>query len=127
VILTVGGNGGQGLIYITSSGAQTLADNQNPATAGDEILIQVSGLGAVSPALDSRTGPPTPIPQTVNAVSLTIGGVSAPVLSAGLSPDVAGVYYVRATMPAGVTAGSAVPIVVFAAGGSSPVVSMAVR
>jgi uncharacterized protein (TIGR03437 family) len=44
-----------------------------------------------------------------------------------LSPDVAGVYYVRAIMPTGVTAGSDVPVIVSAAGGSSPVVSMAVR
>jgi uncharacterized protein (TIGR03437 family) len=127
VILTVGGNGGQGLIYVTTSGTRTLADSQNPATAGDEILIEASGLGAVDPALDSRSVPPSPIPQTVNAVSVTIGGVFAQVEFAGLSPDVAGLYYLRAIMPAGVTAGSDVPVIVSAAGGSSPIVSMAVR
>lgn len=127
VVFTLDGSGGQGRIFVTSGGAHTLADSANPAAAGDEILIEASGLGAVNPAFDSSTVPVSPLPQTVNAVSLTIGGVPVGISFAGLSPDVPGLYYVRAIMPAGIAPGSAVPVVLSAAGESSPGATMAVR
>jgi uncharacterized protein (TIGR03437 family) len=112
---------------VTTSGAPILADNQNPATAGDQVLIEASGLGAVNPAFDSSQVPTAPLPQTVNSVTVTIGGVSASVVSATLSPEVPGLYYVYVTMPAGIAAASAVPVILSAAGESSPVTTMAVR
>ena len=119
--------GGQGRIYVTTSGLQILADNNNPATAGDQVLIEASGLGAVTPAFDSSQVPTAPLPATLNPVTVTIGGVSVPVVSATLSPAVPGLYYVYITMPAGIAAGSAVPVILSAAGESSPVTTMAVQ
>jgi uncharacterized protein (TIGR03437 family) len=58
---------------------------------------------------------------------VTIGGVSASVVSATLSPEVPGLYYVYVTLPTGIAAASAVPVILSAAGESSPVTTMAVR
>jgi uncharacterized protein (TIGR03437 family) len=128
VIFTADGSGtGQGLIYRTAGGG--LADGANPAGVGEEILIEATGLGAVTPDSDSSNVPAMPFPQVANSVSLSVGGIAANVESAELSPDTPGVYYVRAIVPAGVAAGNAVAVAVVlsAAGGSSPVVSIAIR
>lgn len=127
IFAAAGWSGGQGLIFVTANGTQTLASSQHPAAAGDRIVIHASGLGAVDPPFDSSTIPTPPLPQTTNPVSLTIGGVNAPVVSATLSPDVPGLYYVIAIVPEGVTAGNAVPVILSAAGESSPAVSIGVR
>jgi adhesin/invasin len=60
-------------------------------------------------------------------VSVTIGGVPAQVLFAGLTPGFAGLYQVNALVPAGVTPGSQVSIVITAAGQQSKTVTIAVR
>jgi uncharacterized protein (TIGR03437 family) len=119
---------GQGLVYaLRADGAQVLADAANPVSAGDTILIQCAGLGAVNPAVDAGTvTPDSPPSMTVNAVKVSIGGVDAPVTFAGLQPGLTG-YQVRTTVPIGVSAGSSVPIIVSAAGQLSHGVTIAVH
>jgi uncharacterized protein (TIGR03437 family) len=64
-------------------------------------------------------------PSTVNAVTLTIGGVSAPVSFAGLLPGLAGVYQVQSTVPNGVSSGGPAQFVLTVAGqASDPVTAM---
>jgi uncharacterized protein (TIGR03437 family) len=58
-------------------------------------------------------------------VSVTIGGVDAPVSVSGLTSGNPGLYRVLATVPSGVS-GDAVSVVVTVAGQSSPPVTMAV-
>jgi uncharacterized protein (TIGR03437 family) len=120
---------GQGLIYrVASDGSQSLAEPGNGAGAGDSILIQCAGLGSVNPPVLAGTAAPfDPLAATVNTVTLTIGGVDAPVSFAGLAPAMTGVYQVRALVPAGITSGDAVPVVLTIAGRSSPPVNVTVR
>jgi uncharacterized protein (TIGR03437 family) len=63
----------------------------------------------------------------VNSVSVNIGGVNAPVSFARLAPGTTGVYEVQATVPGGVAASDAVPVVLSVGGQISPPVTMAVR
>jgi uncharacterized protein (TIGR03437 family) len=63
----------------------------------------------------------------MNPVGLTIGGVQANVLFSGLAPNFTGLYQVNAVVPDGVVPGDALPVVLSAAGVSSPPVTMAVR
>jgi uncharacterized protein (TIGR03437 family) len=98
-----------------------------PATAGETISIQCSGLGRVSPAVPAGTAPPdSPISTTDNPVSVTIGGLDGLATNGTLIPGRPGVYQVLATVPAGVS-GDQIPVVVTVAGQSSPPVTMAVQ
>ncbi len=114
---------GQGLIYKIVAGSDpALADSSNLLQPGDHILIRCTGLGAVTPSLAEGVAAPNSPPATVNPVTLTIGGVNAPVDFAGLITGLAGVYQVQATIPDGVPSGP-VPFILTAAGQNSNPVS----
>jgi uncharacterized protein (TIGR03437 family) len=113
-ILATAGNGkGQGHIYKIVNGAQTLADSKSPVKAGDVLVIYCVGLGPVNPPL--KSGDPAPFTQLepiTGAASVTIGGVPATVAFAGLTPGFSGLYQMNVTVPAGVSAGSSVPVTI---------------
>src|SRR5258707_14382699 len=68
----------------------------NPAKAGDALVIYTSGLGAVdSPVTNGAAAPLDHLVNTVNAVTAMIGEVNA---NAGLAPR----FAVNVTAPAGV-------------------------
>jgi uncharacterized protein (TIGR03437 family) len=116
---------GQGVIVNLNN---VVVDGNAPAAAGDVVVIYCTGLGQVSPTV--AAGQPTPLSpyfQTVNPVTVTIGGKNAGVLFAGLTPQYAGLYQVNVTVPAGVTPGNSVPVVLQVAGQTSPPVTIAVK
>jgi uncharacterized protein (TIGR03437 family) len=92
----------------------------NPIHPNDVITIYATGMGATSPAVASGM-PATadPLPNTVIAASVTLGGVPLNVLYAGLVPGEVGVYQVNASVPSGVPQGLAIPLVVAQAGSST--------
>jgi uncharacterized protein (TIGR03437 family) len=96
-------------------------------TAGDSLVIYCTGLGAVTPALDPSQPAPTSAPKVQNQVSLTLGGTMVPITSATLVPGYAGIYVIQATLPAGISPGSAVPVVVSTLGQSSGSVNISVH
>lgn len=106
-----------------------LVTAQTPATAGDVIIIYCNGLGAVSPPVPTGSPAPLagPVSQTVNPLTVTIGGLAATVSFAGLTPGYPDLYQVNATVPAGLSPGTQVPVVLTIAGQSSPPVTMAVQ
>jgi uncharacterized protein (TIGR03437 family) len=93
----------------------------HPANPGDTILLYASGLGA----LDQ---PPPPdginsidkLRRTLNQLTATIGGATAKVDFAGLSPQFTGVYQVNLVIPAGLTASDAMPVLISMGGVKSP-------
>ncbi len=120
-IFATAGNGvGQGHIYVADSqGNQLLADQQAPAKAGDVLVIYCVGLGPVTPAVKSGDPAPFSLTQANAPVAVTIGGQSALVQFAGLTPGFSGLYQVNAVVPDGVTPGSQVAVVLSVAGGTS--------
>ncbi len=100
----------------------------HPAKVGDYIQLYITGAGQTSPpGTDGLIGAgPGPVP--VGAVNVTIGGQKASVNFAGGAPGaVAGVFQVNAQIPSGITAGSAVPVVVqVGTSNSQPNVTIAV-
>jgi uncharacterized protein (TIGR03437 family) len=90
-----------------------------PAPRGQTIMIYCTGGGVTNPpSVDgSITGVP---PELTQPVSVTIGGVDAPVAYKGAAPTaIAGLTQINAVVPQGVTPGPAVPIVLTIGGVSS--------
>jgi uncharacterized protein (TIGR03437 family) len=127
-VFTVDSSGqGQGQIYwYDSKGDQILAGMNSPATTGDALVIYCSGLGEVSPSLTVGTATPLGfLTNTVGTVTVTIGGVQAPVAFAGLTPGSVGLYQINVTIPSGLSNNNAMPLQIFVDGQSSPVVTFA--
>jgi uncharacterized protein (TIGR03437 family) len=125
-VFTVNEQGsGQGVIF--KSDGVTLAQPGSPANPGETVVIYCTGLGAVSPAVPDGTPPPSsPLSNTVNPVTVTIGGQNAAVSFSGLTPGYPGLYQINAVVPGGIS-GGAVPLVVAVAGQASPPVTLAVE
>ncbi len=121
--------GGQGHIYITRpTGEAPLADAGNPAAEGDFLVIYAGGLGPVSPAVAAGVAAPLdPLSRTANEVTVTIDGVRAEVLFAGLTPGFTGLYQINVKMPRVVAAGRPAIVVIAVAGVTSPPVEIAVK
>ena len=116
------------IYHLAADGTRVPADSQNPLRVGDRILIQCAGLGAVTPPIAAGIAAPADRPvSTVAQVGVQIGGVDAAVSFAGLIVGQVGVYQVQATVPAGVSPGDAVPVVLGVEGQSSPAVTVVVR
>ena len=105
---------GQGHIYVAKAdGSQILADSANPAKSGDYLVMYVSGLGLVDPAVTAGSAAPSDVlARTANPANVTIGGQPAQVVFAGLTPGFAGLYQVNVIVPGGVAPGDRVPVVV---------------
>jgi len=117
---------GQGAILDMNN---KLVDASAPARAGDVVQVFCTGLGATQPAVASGAPAPAtpPLAQVIAPVTATVGGKPAAVQFAGLAPNFAGLYQVNVQIPDGVTAGSAVPLVLYQNGIASNTVTLAVR
>jgi uncharacterized protein (TIGR03437 family) len=89
-----------------------------PAKPNDVLVIYGVGWGATSPAVAPGTLA-TAASNTVGTPLVTIGGVTAKVLYAGLSPGYAGLYQLNVQVPVGVANGNQ-PISIQVNGGTSP-------
>ena len=85
----------------------TLVNAKSPAQIGETVSVYLTGLGAVSPTIaDGAAGPTNPLAITpAGTIAAYIGGVSATVSYSGLAPQLAGLYQINLTVPAGLTAG----------------------
>ena len=90
--------------------------SSHPATAGDTITLLTTGLGPVTNQPADGSTPPDTSAQTMTMPTVLIGGMSAQVMSAGLSPQYVGVYQVSVVVPGGIATGSAVPVQIQAGG-----------
>jgi uncharacterized protein (TIGR03437 family) len=101
------------------------------AAAGSALLLFITGEGDVSPFLASGATPAsgtsaTALPKPLGTVQVTVGGISAPVLFAGIPSGLVGVSQINIVVPAGVAAGPQ-PVVVSVGGSASPPISLTVN
>jgi uncharacterized protein (TIGR03437 family) len=116
---------GQGVIMDV---ANRLVDANNPAKAGDVVVVYCTGLGATSPAMRSgEAAPPSPLARVVTPATVTIGGQPGAVQFAGLTPGFVGLYQVNVQIPSGVALGSSVPLVISQDGVPSNAATLAIR
>jgi uncharacterized protein (TIGR03437 family) len=94
--------------------------------SGDSLVIYCTGLGGVNQTVDPTAAAPGSV-VTTNAVSVSVGGQTATPSFAGLVPGYTGLYQINVTVPSGVTAGSAVPLIVSVAGQNSAPINVTVH
>ena len=76
-------------------------------------MIYCTGAGITNPPSADGAVIAAPYPQLTQPVSVTIGGLDAPVLYSGAAPGaIAGLTQINAQVPSAVTSSAAVPIVV---------------
>jgi uncharacterized protein (TIGR03437 family) len=80
----------------------SLVNAASPAKGGEQIVIYCTGLGPTNPSF-ATGAPATANNQTVNAVTVAIGGQSTTVAYSGLSVGFAGLYQINVIVPAGLT------------------------
>jgi uncharacterized protein (TIGR03437 family) len=138
----VGSNIPNAQVVATAPGIYSLGNNQgailnqdfsvngpnNPAAKGSIISIFATGEGQLNPpGVDGQLEFGPMFPKPVAAVSVTIGGLNAPVSYAGTAPQsFDGFLQVNATIPANAPSG-AVPVVLIVGGTSSAPQNVAVR
>jgi uncharacterized protein (TIGR03437 family) len=98
VFTTTGGSGQAACVNQDG----TLNGPGNPAAAGSEVALYLTGLGPTVPqSLDGAVNDPAALPSAQANVLVYVGGKAARVLYAGAAPDmVAGVMQVNFAVPA---------------------------
>lgn len=95
---------GQAAVQNTDSSANTPT---NPAKVGSTITAYFTGTGPVSPTVaDGAAAPKNPPAAATSAVGATIGGASAQVTFAGLSPGFVGLAQMDIVVPSGLKTGT---------------------
>ncbi|MBL8238965.1 MAG: hypothetical protein JNM66_16200 [Bryobacterales bacterium] len=91
----------------------TLVNAAAPARRGETLLLFLTGLGTVTPAiLDGAAALANPLSTVSTEVKVYVGGRLATVLFKGLAPGLAGLYQINFTVPANASTGTAVPLAV---------------
>jgi uncharacterized protein (TIGR03437 family) len=77
-----------------------------PQPAGALILLFITGQGPLTPPLsDGMAAPANPLSMIAGTVGVTIGGMQAQVIYAGVAPGFAGLSQINAVIPAGLAPG----------------------
>jgi len=97
-VFTMLGNGaGAGAITHADG---SLVTRSTPVTAGETVLVYLTGMGGLTPAVpDGAPAPADPLAAAANPVRLLVDGREAEVLFAGAAPGFAGLQVVVATLP----------------------------
>ena len=110
-----------GLATIVRFDNGQLVTPTNPIHYGDIVVIYLTGMGAISPAVDAGLAAPmSPLSFVTDTPTLTLGGSPLTLLYAGLVPgSISGLNQINATVPFGVTQGLSIPLVISQGGGST--------
>ncbi len=118
-IFTFPGGVGQAVAYGNSDGAIAAPINSGlpfvsrPAKIGDPttLVILATGLGPVNPPVTTGANANDgQLHQTTTLPQVTVGGVPAQVVFAGMTPQFVGVYQINIVIAAGTPTGNAIPL-----------------
>jgi len=101
-----------------------------PAARSSVIQIFATGAGETTPSLaagEAAPGSGNPLVLTKVQPTVTIGGKNAKVQFSGMAPGFVGLWQINAEVPADVTPGMALPLVITAGGAQSNTVTIAVQ
>ncbi len=102
----VGGIGVAALLDFPAAGGYYVVTNDQPAHAGDNVALYLTGLGAPYPTNPSGAPGPDDGDSLLANIGVSVGGASVGNLAyAGLAPGLAGLYQINFTIPANATAG----------------------
>jgi uncharacterized protein (TIGR03437 family) len=90
----------------------SLNSPDNPAAAGGNVTLYVTGFGVTNPPSLTGHSAVAPYPSPVAPVRVVIDGQDAEIVSAGLAPETAGVLQVNVSLPAGIGENAAVAVYV---------------
>jgi uncharacterized protein (TIGR03437 family) len=103
---------GQGAILNFVSGSYTINSTSNPAPGGSTVVIYLTGAGATTSVVDNQLIPSNPAITPALSPLVTIGGQAATVLAAQAPVgSVPGLIQLNVTVPTGLTAGAALPVI----------------
>jgi uncharacterized protein (TIGR03437 family) len=90
----------------------SLVTSGSPAKPGETIVVYLLGMGATNPAVASgQPAPSNPLAMVTSQPTITVGGQSAHVDFAGLTPGFAGLYQVDFDVPTTASTGN-LPVVI---------------
>ena len=122
---------GQGLgaiIILHPDGSWNLAGANSPAHAGDTLEIYCTGLGDTNPrTVSGFPATASPLLWAIDQVTLTVGGVNVPVSFYGLTPGLAGLFQVNATLPTGIAPSPQAPVVLSQGGRAGVMVTIPIQ
>ncbi len=99
----------------------------NPAAAGDYLVLYLTGIGAVDPAVPAGSASPSgPLAQASGARQLTLDGAAIPIAFLGLTPTYVGLAQMNLQVPSGIAPGDHT-LVLTVAGVASNSVSISVK
>jgi len=102
--------------------------DERPAGPGDTLVVFATGLGPVTGgAVTGQPAPVSPLIATSESPSVTIGDLSAEVVSSGLAAGLVGVFQVTTVVPEGMGAGPATLLTVSVQGQASPPIPLPTR
>ncbi len=106
----------------------SLVNAAKPATAGETVLIYLTGMGTVSPTLnDGTAGVITTLYKSTGDVSVYVAGKPATVTFNGLAPGFPGLYQLNVTLPSPLPATGTLPLAISTANAYHDQVDIAVR
>jgi uncharacterized protein (TIGR03437 family) len=84
----------------------SLVSQTSPAMGGEYLVAYLAGLGDTTvPVVSGAASPSSPLAMPVDAPVLTISGAQYPILFAGLTPGLVGLYQMNFQVPTGLPAG----------------------
>jgi len=85
----------------------SLVSQTSPAMAGEYLVAYLAGLGDTTvPVTSGTASPSSPLAEPSATLTLAIDGTQYPILFAGLTPGLVGLYQMNFQVPAGLPAGN---------------------
>jgi uncharacterized protein (TIGR03437 family) len=90
-----------------------LVNAARPAAPGETVLIYLTGMGTVNPAVsDGTAGGSNPLNKSVSDVVVLVAGQQATVGYNGLAPGFPGLYQINVTLPTILAGGGNLPLAI---------------